>query len=249
MKQFMIGAALTALATAAPLGAQGRNGNQGVPPGQMPPAGMCRVWIDGVPPGRQPRATDCATARARVPANGRVIYGSNTNNGRYGTTSNSRYPTTSNSRYPNSQDCTYSRSTNSVGDIIFGRSGNNTNCVDNTNNRVSGGWYQVGADRYGQIYERQTRDRNGNMIVQRARRNSNGTLSIISTRNVGSTGTNNNGRYNDSRYNNDPTYNVARNDNIRTYNSVGDDQGDNGKGKGKNKDHDDKGHGKGHDKN
>jgi len=251
MKQFMIGAALTALAAAAPLGAQGRNGNQGVPPGQMPPAGMCRIWIDGVPPGRQPRPTDCATARARVPVNGRVIYGSNTNNnGRYGTTSNSRYPgSNTNSRYPNSQDCTYSRSTNSVGDIIFGRSGNNTNCVDNTNNRVSGGWYQVSADRYGQIYERQTRDRNGNLIIQRARRNQNGTLSVISTRNVGSNGTNNNGRYNDSRYNNDPTNNVARNDNIRTYNSDGDDQGDNGKGKGKNKDHDDKGHGKGHDKN
>ena len=57
-------------AAVAPLSAQGRNGNQGVPPGQMPPAGMCRIWIDGVPPGRQPRPTDCATARARVPVEG-----------------------------------------------------------------------------------------------------------------------------------------------------------------------------------
>ena len=47
-----------------------------IPPGQMPPAGLCRVWIDGVPPGRQPRATDCATARAQAPANARIIYGS-----------------------------------------------------------------------------------------------------------------------------------------------------------------------------
>ena len=55
-------------------GAQGRRND--IPPGQMPPAGLCRVWIDGVPPGRQPRATDCATARAQAPANSRIIYGS-----------------------------------------------------------------------------------------------------------------------------------------------------------------------------
>src|SRR4051812_40946123 len=30
-----------------------------VPPGQLPPKGMCRVWIDGVPPGQQPPVTDC----------------------------------------------------------------------------------------------------------------------------------------------------------------------------------------------
>jgi hypothetical protein len=245
MKNIIIGAALTAFAAVTPLGAQGRNGNQGIPPGQMPPAGMCRIWIDGVPPGRQPRPTDCATARARVPANARVIYGSSTN-GRYG-----------------SQDCTYSRSTNSVGDIIFGRSGNNTNCVDNSNRRVSGGWYQVGNDRYGPVYERQTRDRNGNLIVQRARRNSNGTLSVFSTRNAGNNRTYNNDRYNDSRYNNDDRYNNGRYDNARydngRYNDRwnsrrdgdDDDQGDDeGRGKGKNRGHGNghgKGHGKGHD--
>jgi hypothetical protein len=47
-----------------------------IPPGQMPPAGMCRIWIDGVPPGRQPAPTDCTTAQRNVPANARVIYGS-----------------------------------------------------------------------------------------------------------------------------------------------------------------------------
>jgi hypothetical protein len=46
-----------------------------VPPGQRPPAGMCRIWVDGVPPGRQPRPTDCATAERNVPPNARVIYG------------------------------------------------------------------------------------------------------------------------------------------------------------------------------
>jgi hypothetical protein len=59
-----------------PLAAQGRyNAGRGVPPGHMPPAGMCRIWIDGVPPGRQSPPTDCATARRYVPRYGRVIYG------------------------------------------------------------------------------------------------------------------------------------------------------------------------------
>jgi hypothetical protein len=46
-----------------------------IPPGQLPPKGMCRVWIDGVPPGQQPPVTDCATAERNRVANSRVIYG------------------------------------------------------------------------------------------------------------------------------------------------------------------------------
>jgi hypothetical protein len=137
-------------------------------------------------------------------------------------------------RQASRQDCTYSQSTNSVGDIIFGRSGNNTaDCVDNTSNRVNGGWYQVGRDTNGAtIYERQTRDRNGNLIIQRARRNSNGTLSVISTRNAGNV----NSGYNNSTYNNGTYYSRDREN----------EQGDNDHGKGKKyKDH---GKGKGHDK-
>jgi hypothetical protein len=49
-----------------------------IPPGQLPPAGMCRIWIDGVPPGRQPAPTDCQTAVANKPANARVIWGDQT---------------------------------------------------------------------------------------------------------------------------------------------------------------------------
>ena len=48
-----------------------------IPPGHLPPRGMCRVWIDGVPPGRQPAVTSCAQAerdRLRY-SNARVIYG------------------------------------------------------------------------------------------------------------------------------------------------------------------------------
>src|SRR4029077_3601808 len=53
-------------------------GPQNVPPGQLPPAGQCRVWYDGQPPGHQPAPTDCATARREAErSGGRVIYGDN----------------------------------------------------------------------------------------------------------------------------------------------------------------------------
>ncbi len=81
----------------------------------------------------------------------------------------------------NNRNCDYNRSTNSIGDIIFGRT-NDTYCED-VGNREDGGWYQVGRGRdNNSIYERRTYDRNGNLVIQRARRNSNGTFSIISTR-------------------------------------------------------------------
>lgn len=63
--------------TVAPAAAQGRGNKKGkVPPGHMPPAGMCRVWYEGVPPGRQPRPTSCAEAeREAARSDARVIYG------------------------------------------------------------------------------------------------------------------------------------------------------------------------------
>jgi hypothetical protein len=79
MRKFQLAAVIAAFAISAPAMAQGRGrGNGGVPPGQRPPAGMCRIWIDGVPPGHQPAPTDCATAAARVPPNARIIYGDQT---------------------------------------------------------------------------------------------------------------------------------------------------------------------------
>ena len=55
--------------SAGPAFAQGNGKNKNkavkaVPPGQMPPAGLCRVWYDGVPPGRQPGVTSCSEAVA-----------------------------------------------------------------------------------------------------------------------------------------------------------------------------------------
>jgi len=79
------------------------------------------------------------------------------------------------------RNCDYNRTTNSIGDIIFGRT-NDVNC-DDVGNRVDGGWYQVGRGRdNNSIYERRTRDSNGNLVIQRARRNSDGTFRILSTR-------------------------------------------------------------------
>jgi len=62
---------------AAPAAAQGRRDSQGIPPGQLPAPGECRVWYDGRPPGQQPRATSCREAE-RIAAGdrrARVIYG------------------------------------------------------------------------------------------------------------------------------------------------------------------------------
>ena len=76
--------------------AQGRRGNansQGIPPGQMPRAGECRVWYDGLPPGRQPKPTNCDQAErlASRSRDARVIYGAD----RYGNdrNGNDRYAT------------------------------------------------------------------------------------------------------------------------------------------------------------
>jgi|RhiMethySRZTD1v2_1073278.scaffolds.fasta_scaffold06407_4 hypothetical protein len=79
MRTAFIGLILLALAAGtSEAQGNGRNRrNQGIPPGQMPPAGMCRVWYDNLPPGRQPRATNCDQAErlASQSTNARVIYG------------------------------------------------------------------------------------------------------------------------------------------------------------------------------
>jgi hypothetical protein len=56
----------------------GKSKAKKVPPGHLPPAGLCRVWYDGTPPGHQPPPTDCGTARREAyRTGGRVIYGGN----------------------------------------------------------------------------------------------------------------------------------------------------------------------------
>jgi hypothetical protein len=83
-------AAVLGMATTAEAQGRGR-GNQGVPNGQRPPAGMCRIWIDGVPPGHQPAPTDCETAVRNQPRNSQIIWGDNTDRNRVVATANRPY--------------------------------------------------------------------------------------------------------------------------------------------------------------
>ena len=78
---------LAAVAAALPLreaGAQrgGGGDKDDIPADYRPPAGMCRIWIDGVPAAQQPAPTECTTAVRNRPANGRVVFGPATPEGR-----------------------------------------------------------------------------------------------------------------------------------------------------------------------
>lgn len=46
----------------------------GIPPGQLPPPGQCRVWYPGEPPGHQPRARSCARIEREAPAGSWIVY-------------------------------------------------------------------------------------------------------------------------------------------------------------------------------
>lgn len=118
----------------------------------MPPRGMCRVWIDGVRRENQPRATDCRTAERqrryyedRYGRNARVIYGNNSN-GRY---ENGRVYGT------NGSNC------RTVERVVLGRVIRQNVC-DN-NDRVY--------DRNGRVYDRDGRiyDRNGRVYDRNGR--------------------------------------------------------------------------------
>jgi len=50
-------------------------GSANVPVAMLPPAGLCRIWINEVPASQQPAPTDCATALRQRPANGTILYG------------------------------------------------------------------------------------------------------------------------------------------------------------------------------
>lgn len=46
----------------------------GIPPGHLPPPGMCRVWFPGQPPGHQPRARSCERIERVAPAGSWIVY-------------------------------------------------------------------------------------------------------------------------------------------------------------------------------
>lgn len=73
-------AAVGAMLTPVGAHAQGRGRNDaGVPPGQRPASGLCRVWHEGVAPGRQPPPVSCEEARRTAPRDARIIYGDDRN--------------------------------------------------------------------------------------------------------------------------------------------------------------------------
>lgn len=76
-RSFMVGAAVITAAMFGPAAqAQTRTPKPApVPAAMRPPEGLCRVWVDGQPSDRQEGVSDCAYARAHVPAGGRVLQG------------------------------------------------------------------------------------------------------------------------------------------------------------------------------
>lgn len=181
----MHGMKLSFVAAALMVGASAADGQRAVaagdvPPGQRPPRGMCRVWIDGVPPGRQPRPTTCANAVATAPANSRIIYGDNT-----------PFPGRARGRF--ARECTFDRTT-TVADVILGRRrttarqvifarpAGDWDCIP-SGQRQLGAWYEVGRDRNGnRVYQRRVLLADGTIAVQRARRNRDGALVLSAMR-------------------------------------------------------------------
>lgn len=48
-----------------------------IPPGYLPPPGMCRVWVPGQPPGQQEKEHPvgrCSTLRTSIPADAWLVY-------------------------------------------------------------------------------------------------------------------------------------------------------------------------------
>jgi hypothetical protein len=50
-------------------------GSVKIPPGHLPPQGLCRIWFDNRPPGHQPPPGNCRKLSRMVPYNAVLIYG------------------------------------------------------------------------------------------------------------------------------------------------------------------------------
>ncbi len=46
-----------------------------IPPGHLPPPGMCRIWYPDRPPGHQPPPGDCAELQRQVPEGAVLVHG------------------------------------------------------------------------------------------------------------------------------------------------------------------------------
>ena len=52
-----------------------QQGGVHVPPGHLPPPGMCRIWYPGTPPGHQPPPDKCKKLRKHVPPGAVLVHG------------------------------------------------------------------------------------------------------------------------------------------------------------------------------
>lgn len=56
-----------------------------VPPGHLPPAGMCRIWYAGTPPGHQPPPGNCQELSSKpLPAGAFIVHNHDGTNGKNG---------------------------------------------------------------------------------------------------------------------------------------------------------------------
>lgn len=46
----------------------------GIPPGHLPPPGLCKIWIPGNPPGHQAKARNCNNIERSAPAGSWILY-------------------------------------------------------------------------------------------------------------------------------------------------------------------------------
>jgi hypothetical protein len=174
MKAVIITLTLAGLASTAPLDAQ-------IVGSRVPPPTTSRGTINGSwqVVGRDGNGNTIYERRTTAP-NGNIIIQRARRDGN-GNMSIISTRTVTNTDNRNRRNCDYNRTTNRVGDIIFGRS-NDVYC-DDVGNRVDDGWYQVGRGRdNNSVYERRTRAPSGRLVIQKARRNPDGTFRILSTR-------------------------------------------------------------------
>lgn len=129
---------------------KGKDKDKGVPPGQRPPAGMCRIWIDGVPPGHQPAPTDCETAVRNQPRNSQIIWGDNTTNRNRPVANDNRSDRRDRNRNRDDATTTYRRDAH--GHLY------DPSCVDNDRN----GWCDYHTDIRSSVHTGTVPDTGGN---------------------------------------------------------------------------------------
>jgi hypothetical protein len=67
-KRFIVGGLLIgALIVPGARALADNDGHRHIPPGHLPPPGMCRIWYPGTPPGHQPPPGDCRVLSRQVP--------------------------------------------------------------------------------------------------------------------------------------------------------------------------------------